>query len=853
MRLRLQPSSDFNIPIWFDAFGLFACMASPSEFSPNADKVFDNTKIGFLIGEQSDVEVLILDESLQTIRTLLQEDKMQKGFHLTTWDGTTDEDFATSPGTYHFRIRINNELSNEITLTSPVYVQDPYPLEGSIKEFPDFFPRGLWLHLGGRYGQNLDYDSVLSLFKQAMFNTIIPSWYPEERIPELMNIADKYDLRVIAHTPGLDSLIVKYPDFFFEKVKETEIRDMATTYVAQLASHPSLLGYYIRDEIGTEYLEPANFAVRTLRGMDPDHPAFSSIQSVSDLKERFNALDTAVLLHHYYSMRFAHPIAPEIFDGFCLDLEKASEAARDKNRPLWVMLQGFSDENSRRVPTPEEMRCQLWIALAYGAKGIFYFVSNSFYQIHGALSYEGNPFPIFETMKQLNPELEKLSPMLLNLLCVEAFATAPQDHTLGCFEDSGKTAHVIIVNKDCLTTKSSELIFHSANVTGVEDVLTSESFSFYYEAGQTHVPLTLFPGEGRLLRINTNSDLSAVPRRIPREALFSALSLPSIPFLEEYVPYLPPRQIPDETVISHVPLDGLLNRLSVENGYAYIAALERGLHVVDVKRPWDPRWKETRTDLHYYADVFASERGVFCSDPRGGVTILDWDEKDKLEEIGTWWGNTGSPYSLSLQEDRAYLASDRYGISLLDVTDPTSPILISRGEPVERARCVIPNGEIAYLLDEFKGIHVEDISTSNITRLKTTSLNSPISGEIRGELLAVACGRYGVKLFSISDPENPEQTGEIPLTYCESVGFWREGWLFAAAGLDGIAIIKITEQGTPVLQEYHQPVPGYFARALKAKEYCLYVLYPYAGLYMISPKEIFEPGVGRDFQGFYFY
>jgi len=291
--------------------------------------------------------------------------------------------------------------------------------------------------------------------------------------------------------------------------------------------------------------------------------------------------------------------------------------------------------------------------------------------------------------------------------------------------------------------------------------------------------------------------------------------------------------------------------VTVAEGYAYIAALDYGLHVVDVLRPWAPEFRKTITGYHYYENVCARGKTVFCADSTGGVLIFNCNEKGGLDALGQWWGHTGSPLSLALQDNLLYLGSG--GMIVLDVSEPTTPVLVSRGEDAEMVRAVLSYGRIVYLLDEFQGIHVEDMTTTTPFRICTIPLNRPLAGAIRDDLMAVACGEYGVKIFSLENPEAPIQTGEIPLTHTDSVGFYRDRWLFAAAGTDGIAVIELTEGGEPRLVKFHQPLPGYYARALHVGDYSLYVLYPYVGLYILSPSLILDPEAGKDFDGFLLY
>jgi len=147
-------------------------------------------------------------------------------------------------------------------------------------------------------------------------------------------------------------------------------------------------------------------------------------------------------------------------DTFCLLLGDARRVSQEYSKPFWVTTQGFGtfesdaqcyynsawdslcgpsdtarrDEDIWREPTPREMRCLGWLALAYGARGLDYaqFTAGfgpyltKHYCIPGFLKWDaahGHPLaghyrPLFDTLKQfVVGTLQKIAPTLLHLHC----------------------------------------------------------------------------------------------------------------------------------------------------------------------------------------------------------------------------------------------------------------------------------------------------------------------------------------------------------------------------------------------------------------------------------------------------
>ena len=849
MRLSLRPSLESRAALWFDALTLHACTATPSAFSPNGDDIYDTCTAMLLLGEPSTVSLEVTDAHGSPVRQIAPPADIATGTHTFTWDGLGDDDHPTTPGRYFFHFTVENVRDGVVNLDAPVDLQELPPLMGQAGAVTDMFPRGLWIHLSGRYAENIDYKRLFDAITARGFDTVIASWPNESRLSELMETADNSGVHIIPHTSRLDYLIRRYYDFAYEKVSETELRNEATSTVLALAGHPSLLGYYLKDEVTNDLLYNARTADLALRSLDPAHPIFSEIPSGSDLAQRFDVLDTAVLLHGYYPIASYEPVKPEIFESLCADLDTASSVARAKNRPLWMLLQGFGTDTSR-MPTPAEMHCQVWLALAYNAKGIFYFLAQSLYGLHGLFSFDEVPFPILDEIALINHDLGTLSPVLLQLSPAEEFSQVPPDFTARSFQDASSTPHVIIVNRDCLTTRTPELVLNLDNIASVEDVLTGENISFFYEAGQAHVPVALAPGCGRLIRIQRNSGKN-VPFRAPREAVFSALSLPNFTLQSDS------RETPsaemDNSFVSLIPLAELTCNLAVKEGLACVAAGTSGLRLYDVSRPWAPLFLDAHQDLHDYESISIDDGRLFCADPWGGLVIFEPDPAGHLMEIGKWWGHTGTPLTVVAEGTRAWLASGEYGLTCLDTSDVTSPVLFARNEPCELAVHVIPNGNVTYIMDEFTGILVEDISTSEPVRVGTIPLNRPLMGALCGDVLSVACGDYGMKVFSIKESLLPVLTGTVSLTECDSLAFYRKNTIFASAGLDGIAIIGLDGDGHPQLKGFHQPLTGYYALRVVVDDPYLYILYPHAGIYILSPDRLMNPNVGSHFDGIAIY
>ncbi|HPB31847.1 MAG TPA: hypothetical protein PLB62_10365, partial [Candidatus Sumerlaeota bacterium] len=637
MRISLRPDEGARTPLWFDDLALYGLTTSPQTFSPNGDDIQDTCTISILLPHEANLSLDILAAEGGLIRGLAQNEIRPAGIASTAWDGTTESGEPVSPGEYIVRAEIQMPGNEQETVTeTTVRVNGLPPAENTVAPMDHVFPRGAWIHLGGRYGEALDYSRHFHDLKDAGFDTVIAMWHPEERTTEVLDAAEAAGLRLIIQPRDVYEAVSRRPDFHPERMDEAAVRTMTAAWRDRTSTYTCVLGWYVQDEAPPEKLLPVREAVRLFRNAVPERPAFSSISMVNDLAARREILDTAVLMHHYYPLFEDTPTAPSSFDAFCADLREASHAAHEAGRPLWMILQGFAEEGAWRPPTEAELRCMTWLSLAHGARGVFHFLSNSLYGLRGLYSFEGQPLPILDEAKTLNTQIESLTDVLLNLDPREDVLSPPADHTVTAFRDTADVPYIIVVNRDCLTTRTAEIPVPFPGVTDVRDVLTEGALPFHDEGHRTLIQTRLAPGAGALLRITVEEGRGEKDSGIPREVLFSAFSLPRItPFPQEPTPAeQPPVPVEPAGILA---LSGTLKAVAAAGDGALVAAWQNRLYVIDAAFMELMRVIHTMGDNFYYSDaVFDGERAYFA-DPTGGMGILEKDLSGRFARVGEWW------------------------------------------------------------------------------------------------------------------------------------------------------------------------------------------------------------------------
>ena len=122
-----------------------------------------------------------------------------------------------------------------------------------------------------------------------------------------------------------------------------------------------------------------------------------------------------------------------VWNDYLLSLKAARDRAAKWSRPgqripLWVFVQLSGNRGRRMVPTPAQIRLQVYTALAYGAQGIMYWTLCPSHAVPGyapaLLGDRGEPTDRYDAVARLDAEIHALGPTLMRLEPVSVGFTA---------------------------------------------------------------------------------------------------------------------------------------------------------------------------------------------------------------------------------------------------------------------------------------------------------------------------------------------------------------------------------------------------------------------------------------------
>ena len=312
-------------------------------------------------------------------------------------------------------------------------------------------------------------------------------------------------------------------------------RDAIHQMVVDYGSHPAMYGYFIQDEPSYANFRALGQISQELQKQDPRHlpyinllPTYATPEQLGtptydDYLDKFlSIVKPAILSWDHYCLRAGGSDGPEYFEN----LEKIREHSLSSGVPGWNIIQAMSYDPAMRQPSDAEMRWQVFTSLAYGIKGIMYFIYWSYNDKPaevGIVDNLGRPAKLFAPVRQLNGEMKNLGKILLGLTSTGVYHTGqipigamrlgnaealrlPDDKPLvvGFFKArQGPDQYAMIVNNDHNKPVDFAVTLKE-HVVGLTEISARDMSEMPAKIVDHQVALHLEPGDGKLFRLTTS-------------------------------------------------------------------------------------------------------------------------------------------------------------------------------------------------------------------------------------------------------------------------------------------------------------------------------------------------------------
>lgn len=218
-------------------------------------------------------------------------------------------------------------------------------------------------------------------------------------------------------------MMVELPRKAIEEGRWTQVRRRIETF----RHHPGLLCWGSEERVARGLAKPANMAelYTLVHQLDPDHPLVLGdtrdvIKNLQvDRRDFFpdNSMDAGIWWWYPIPLKTAatNTLQGQESGGNIMEPPGWLTTTHSK-KPLWIAIQAYQKpQREARFPTPAEYRCQAYLSIINGVKGLFFYTGS------GQKDYWGEPSGIlnkpeeghWDYVKKLAGELRDFSPVIM--------------------------------------------------------------------------------------------------------------------------------------------------------------------------------------------------------------------------------------------------------------------------------------------------------------------------------------------------------------------------------------------------------------------------------------------------------
>ncbi len=305
--------------------------------------------------------------------------------------------------------------------------------------------------------------------------------------------------------------------------------------IADYADHPGTGGYFITDEPNSSAFPKLAAIHQHLVEKDAKHlpfinlfPNYANQQQLGNptyeehVQQFCSVVKPRILSYDHYIMMACDPAKPTNLTSYFQNMEIVRSEGLKHDIPTSFILLALP-HFSYRNPTAEDLRWQVYTALAYGYKAILYFTywtpgGDMWVGPGGIISKSGDRTEHFNQVKRINGELKVLGPILVKLISTGVYHTGEipggcsavspdlpvqvsgEPLVLGMFKHEDGSTWAMVVNRDLRRSTTARLKFE-ASVNAAQAVSAKTGVRRNLKLDEGAAELKLRPGDGVLLKL----------------------------------------------------------------------------------------------------------------------------------------------------------------------------------------------------------------------------------------------------------------------------------------------------------------------------------------------------------------
>jgi hypothetical protein len=243
-----------------------------------------------------------------------------------------------------------------------------------------------------------------------------------------------------------------------------------------------------------------------------------------------------------------------------------------------------------------------------------------------------------------------------------------------------------------------------------------------------------------------------------------------------------------------ISLPGEALDIELFGDHAYIAAKDKGLHIVDISDPTKLAKVGNYDTLGEASGVAVTLQYAYVADGKAGLRIIDIRDPNAPSEVSSI-DTPGQASDVAVAGDYAFIADGTAGLRVVNVRNPAAPLEVSSCDTPGQASDIAVVGGHAYIADGTEGLRVVSVrdptAPTEVGFYDTLEQAKGIA--VAGSSVFIADGTKGLRVLRVEDPTAPTDVG---LDYGDTPGQATAvavalGFAFVADGSGGLRMFEM--------------------------------------------------------------
>ena len=250
--------------------------------------------------------------------------------------------------------------------------------------------------------------------------------------------------------------------------------------------------------------------------------------------------------------------------------------------------------------------------------------------------------------------------------------------------------------------------------------------------------------------------------------------------------------------------EAALQNVTVQGNYIYAAAGSEGLLLIDVSNPDKPKLAGVAPTFHA-SDVEVKGDFAYVADGERGLKIIDIYNPISPVETGSRKTSDAKRVALEVKGETvlAYIADGTFGLKVIDASNPKDPVRrdsVSGGDIQDVSVYTGSQSSFLYVCDATAGVNVYNTGGIKAGPVALLDIKTPLGMAINRDLLFVACGEDGLRIYDLSTPENPPLLSVLYIPDAQNVTA-AGGFAYVANGKKQLSVVDMSAPRLPVLYD----------------------------------------------------